>query len=116
LVLLTSLPIELKSPPTLSVSTFVLDGLFLIQPLSPSTTIASHDIERPTIDSHVVMKAPSSLEVPSPSLAQVAMEFHRNILALPSTKILFDLPTPTPIEVLEPLLIEVLVPPSLFRH
>jgi len=63
------------------------------------------------------VKAPPSLEVPNPSLTQVAMEPHSNIPTLPSTKILYpipiDVPTPTPIEVSEPLLVEVLVPPSI---
>jgi hypothetical protein len=57
------------------------------------------------------------MEVPSPSLAQVAMELHSNIPTLPSTKILhpipIDVPTPTPTEVSAPLLAKVLVPPSI---
>jgi hypothetical protein len=71
----------------------------------------------PPIDSHVAVKASSPLEVPSPSLAQVAMELHNNILVLPSTKILYpipiDVPTATPTKVLEPLLAKILVPPSI---
>jgi len=47
----------------------------------------------------------------------MAMESHDNILALPSAKILYliwiDVPTPTPIEVLEPLFDKVLIPPSI---
>jgi len=100
-----------------SVSTFVSNGLLLSQPLPPFTIIASHDIEPLPTNSHVVMKAPSSQEMPSPSLAQVAMELHSNILMLPSTIIsylvLIDVPTPTPIEVSKPLLVEILVPPSI---
>jgi hypothetical protein len=60
------------------------------------------------------MKAPSSLESAKPSLAQMAMEPHDNIPMLPSAKILYpmpiDIPTPTLIKVLEPLLAKVLVP------
>jgi hypothetical protein len=62
------------------------------------------------------MKAPTSLKVPNPSLAQMAMEPHSNIPMLPFAKILYlvpiDVQTPTPTKVLEPLLAEVLVPPS----
>ncbi len=67
------------------------------------------------IDSDVVVKAPSSLKMSSPSLAQVAMELHSNIPMLPSTKILYivpiDVPTPTPRKVSKPLFVEVLIPP-----
>jgi hypothetical protein len=53
----------------------------------------------PPTDSPIAVKTPSSLEMPSPSLAQVAMESHSNIPTLPSTKILdlalIDVPTPT---------------------
>jgi len=95
--------------------TLVLKGLFLTQLLPPSTIVASHDIEPPLTDSLITVKIPPSLEVPSPSLAQVAMEPHNNILALPSTKILYlvpiDVPTLTPTEVSKPLLAKVLVPP-----
>jgi len=63
------------------------------------------------------MKAPPSLEMPNPSLTQVVMEPHSNIPTLPSTKILYkipiDVPTTTLIKVSEPLLVEVLVPPSI---
>ncbi len=109
-------PIEPKFPPTHSLSTLVLEGLFFIQPLPPFTTIASHDIKPPhPTNSLIGVKAPPSLEVPSLSLAQVAMEPHSNILVLPSAKILYlvpiDGPTPTPIEVSKPLLVEVLVSP-----
>jgi len=86
----------------------------LIQPLPPSTTFASHDTEPPPINSPIMVKAPPTLEVPNPSFAQMAMEPHSNILALPSTKILYpipiDIPTPTPTEVSEPLLAMVLFP------
>jgi len=62
-----------------------------------------------------VVKTPPPLEVPSSSLVQVAMEPHSNIPVLAFAKILYpiciDVPTPTPTEVLEPLLAEVLVPP-----
>jgi hypothetical protein len=100
------------------VSTLVSDGILLTQPLPPSTTVASHYIEpHPPIDSHVAVKTPSSLEVPSPSLAQMAMEPHSNIPTPPSAKILhlvpIDVPTPTPIEVSKPQLVEVLVQPSI---
>jgi len=61
------------------------------------------------------MKIPSSLKVPSPSLAQVAMEPHSNIPTLPFAKILhlvpIDVPTPTRTKVSKPLLAKVLVPP-----
>ncbi len=61
------------------------------------------------------MKAPPSLEVPNPSLAQVAMEPHSNILALLSAKILYlvliNVLTPTPTKVSEPLFVKVLIPP-----
>jgi hypothetical protein len=54
----------------------------------------------PSTDSLIIVKAPPSLEVSSPSLAQVVMEPHSNIPTLPSTKILYpvpiDVPTPTP--------------------
>jgi hypothetical protein len=54
---------------------------------------------------------------PNPSLAQMAMEPRSNILMLPFAKILYlvpiDVPTPTCTKVSEPLLDEVLVPPSL---
>jgi hypothetical protein len=70
-------------------------------------------------DSPIVVKTPPSLELPNPSLAQVAMEPHNNIPTLLSTKILYlipiDLPTPTLIEVSKPLLVEVLVH-FLFKH
>jgi hypothetical protein len=100
--------------------TLVLEGLFLTQLLPPSTIVASHDIEPPLTDSLITVKTPPSLEVPSPSLAQAAMEPHNNILALPSTKILYlipiDVPTPTPTEVSKPLLAKVLVPPYVQAH
>jgi hypothetical protein len=61
------------------------------------------------------VKAPPSLEVPNPSLAQVAMEPHSNILALLSAKILYlvliNVLTPTPTKVSEPLFVKVLIPP-----
>ncbi len=97
-------------------STLIYEGLLLTQPLPPFATVASHDTEAPLhIDSPIMVKTPPSLEVPSPSLAQVAMEPHSKIPTLPSAKILYrvpiDVPTPTPIKVSEPLLAEVLVPP-----
>ncbi len=98
--------------------TLVSKGLLLIQPLPPSTTVASHDTDTscpPPIDSPIAVKTPPSLEVPNPSLEQVAMELSGNIPMLPSAKILYlvpiDVPTPTPTKVSEPLLAEVLVPP-----
>jgi hypothetical protein len=61
------------------------------------------------------VKAPPSLEVPNPLLAQVAMEYHSNILVLTFAKILYpvpiNVPTPTPTEVSKPLLAKALVPP-----
>jgi hypothetical protein len=41
-------PIEPKFPPTLNLSTFVSEGLFLIQPLAPSTIVVSHDTKPPS--------------------------------------------------------------------
>jgi len=61
------------------------------------------------------VKAPPSLEMSNPSLAQMAMEPHSNIPMLPFAKILYlvpiDVPTPTPTKVSGPLLAKVLVPP-----
>jgi len=55
--------------------------------------------------------------MPSPSLAQMAMELHSNIPMLPFAKILYlvliDVPTPTPTKVSKPLLAKVLVAPSI---
>jgi hypothetical protein len=48
-VLPTPPPIKPKSPPTLIVSTLFSDGLLMIQPLPPSTTIASHDTKPPPL-------------------------------------------------------------------
>jgi hypothetical protein len=71
----------------------------------------------PPIDSPIAMKASPSLEVPNPSLAQLAMEPHNNIPTLPYTKILYlvpiDVPTPIPTKVSKPLHAKVLVPPSI---